>query len=754
MPFLLFILLATILTVKKMLSYKNPMFQSVATVKIDRNTYGFSAANLFKDFDVFSTNEDIKAEVELIQSQVIIDRALDYMDFDVCYYRVGEIRTSDIYHETPFIVKYDSADKRLVDKKVDVFINNREKYILEFSDKLGRHRYEGKFNEWLQNDSVKIKLVPNPPKFNKPDNVLFDHYQFRINSRTALEKLVKSNLKVKETEEYVPVILIIYRDESALRSANMVNALAEAYIDDYIDRKSYVSEKSLEFIRKRIKEAGKELEEAERKLKEFKKKYKVVNTYQETETGLREISKIKLQLDNLLIQKATLDTLNKYINEKGIDFDHYAPKNAFGDLLYTELMKKLKLYQSEKEDLLLTYTPESEKVKAVDRKINDIVKYIKESIKSTQQDIEIQKHYLDSIYEKSTKMFDRLPEREKEYVVLNRNFQIVQDIYVFLRKKEIEAATQLNAKISFHRVISHAHVPDEPVTPNKTLILFVSGLLSIIVGILLIYLKDFLFSVVKERSQIEKQTTIPVAALVPKITKGKYGPVRQEVFNSLANTLTVKEIVSNKGLVVVTSTIKKEGKSFVARHLAESYARKGVSTVLMDFNLRKPEIHKVFNVGEVNGVADFIMGRSTLSDVALQTKRSNLYIITAGHLNELPSEIFGNPNFEHKINAVREQFDLVIVDTPATANAIDAIKLMKLATANLYLFRANYTRTLYLMNPDFIKEEFGIDNMYILLNGITKSINYTGLYVGSRYNYDEIPSDLISFVKRYKESYF
>ncbi len=752
-PFLLLVLIITLIAVKKMLSYKNPKYQSVATIKLDKNTYGFTAANLFKNFDVFSANIDIKAEIELIQSQVIINTALRKMDYKVSYYRIGEIRTSDIYHQTPFLVEYDSLKQELYDIYFDVVIKNRQEYHLTYTDKHGTHRFVGKFGKWIDTDSIKLRLVPNPPIFNKPDKVVLDHFKFKINSTKRLIDLIKSNLKVKEVDEYVPVILIIYQDESPERAANMVNAIARAYIDDYIDRKSYVAKKSMEFLRKRIKEAYKKLQESEIKLETFKKKYNVVNTSQETETGLREISKIRIQLDNLAIQKATLDTLNKYINEKGDNFWDYVPKNSFGDLLYTELIKKLKAYKSEKEDLLLTYTPDDERVKAIDRKMADLIRYIKQSIKSTAEDINIQKKHLDSIYNASTKMFDGLPEREKEFVLLNREFSINQDIYVFLKKKEIEAATQAVARMSFHRIISKGTIPEKPVFPNQTLILFVSGLLSIIGGAILIYLRDYLYSKIKDRSTIEQHSTIPVAALVPKIKNNNHLINKQDVFNNLSNNLLIKKVIPNEGIISITSSVKKEGKTFIANELAKSFARKNIKTCIIDFNLHNPVLGSLYALEKATGIEDFVMERSTIDEIIHKTDNPHLFVIPSGIKNELPSEVIGSAMLEQKIEEIKKQFDLVIIDTPASAITVDAVRLIKLSTATLYLMRANYTRTLYLMNADFLKDEYDIKNIFILLNATTLATNYTGLYIGSRYNYLKTTSNIIKIIKDYKESY-
>ena len=168
-----------------------------------------------------------------------------------------------------------------------------------------------------------------------------------------------------------------------------------------------------------------------------KKDYKVVNTYQETETGIREISQMKIQLNNLIMKEAAIDSLNKYVNESEKDFLDLAPQVAFGDLLFTELVKKLKFYQGEKMDLLIMYKPKHEKVVAVDAKIADIISYIKESIQNAKREVGIQKRLLEEAFNESSNSFENLPEREKTQLVLERNFVLNQNTYNFLMEKRI-----------------------------------------------------------------------------------------------------------------------------------------------------------------------------------------------------------------------------------------------------------------------------------------------------------------------------
>jgi len=769
-PFVVLVLLISLFLAYKYISYQNPLYKSTIKIKLAKSTYGISASNLFKSFDVFSTDQDIQAEVITIQSQRIIQEALKKLDFGISYYRVGEVRTSDMYHETPFTVEVKNTPAKIFDLPIHIKIINRTSYLLydPFQPEAEPKPYL--FNSWVSLYGMKFQIKPNRENFNKPDKVLFDRYIFKINSTRQLISTIQKNLSAKEVTKHVPVILVVYKDEVPLRVKRFINTLGKTYIEDYINHKSGISKETVNFINSQLKVAGEELRKSEQALYEFKRKYKVVNTLQETETGLREISKLRVQLNNLKIESASLDTLDKYINEKGSDFLDYVPKVSFGDLLYTELVKKLKAFQAEKEKLLSIYTPDDDHVKVADQNIADIVDYIKKSIHASRLDINQAKQRLEGIYRISLTMFNKLPEREKQYTILNRQFIINQDNYSFLKKKQIEATIQSNVNMAFHRILENGEVNPKPASPNKVLIYFVTGLLDIVFGILLLYFQSYFWAKVDKRSQLEKGSTTPVAAVLKRTNRFTTKVAYSDQYADFLNELMVKQVLGTHNVVCVSSSIRQEGKTFVASQLALSYAKKGLATLLIDFNLHKPTLHQSFGpLVPVNrqtntefypksegnrGISDFIIEDCDLEEALYRDPNSDLHIMPAGKRLQNPSEIYGHIRLKEKLDMLRNRYDAIIIDSPASIITVDAIILMKLADRSLYMMRSGFTPTLYIQYPDMLKEEYKVDNIQIVLNNIQPNTNFSGRFISSKYHYMVKEKGLKIKIKKALEYYF
>ena len=244
-------------------------------------------------------------------------------------------------------------------------------------------------------------------------------YLLKLYSKDKLINLVSEKLDVKAIDKEIAILRVVFKCGNPLMSATFVNEHCKTYIDDYVETKTLAAKTTAKFINNKLNEVSKNLEESERELEKFKGDYNVVNTSQQTETGLREISKLKLVLINLEMNEKTIQQLEEYIS-KGDYFDQEAVAFGYGDLLLTELVKKLKIWNDEKIDLLNKYKPEDPKVIAVNKKINEIKNYVNEAIKNNRTEVETRRAEINESLEKLNKQFDNLPEVERKIEILKK----------------------------------------------------------------------------------------------------------------------------------------------------------------------------------------------------------------------------------------------------------------------------------------------------------------------------------------------
>lgn len=720
------VILALVIAYKAMF-YIVPQFQSVAKLKLDDSKMGIGNNILYKDFDLFPTTNKILTEVEVLTSNTLIEKAVSKLDYKVSYYRIGEILTTEMYHDSPFNVDLKIKNPNIQDKPINFKVIDLNNYTVTYNLKGIDYSYLGNFGKAVSTPDLNFTL-----HLNKKIELaqLKDPFFFKINSTEALVNHIKSNLDIKSVEKDVPVVRISYMHPVPVKSADVVNTLAKTYIEDYVDGRTETAKKTVSFIDEQLTDIGQKLKVAENNLKDFRQNNKIVNLKQETETGLKKMSELKVQLANLRMNEAAVNQLNDYV-KKG-NFTVSAPQVGFGDLLFTELVKKLKSYEVERKTLLQKYQPDNPKILALNESINNTTLYLKESIINAKKDISTKRASIEQTIAVADHEFDDLPYKEKELLVLEREFLMAQKTFNFLTEKRTEAAIASAGAISFHRILKEAQTPTNPTIPQRRLIYFVSGLLAVIISITLIYLRHFMINKIENRDDIERNSGIPVIGTLPK-SNDEWTVMERA--SMIGGKLAMVGGLDKNQSIAITSALRGEGKTFIACHLASAMAEAGWKVALIDCNWRNPELHTYFDRNNKIGISDFISGWSNITEIIQKTKHHNLFFVSAGTRINAPGTLFARRDLGEQIQDLKSQFDLIIFDTPASTMALDAVSIMKHCEHNLFVAKTNSTKVSHILNADFIQEAYGIENLHLLLNCTKANSNYEGYFSGKQYQY-------------------
>ncbi|TAE89826.1 MAG: hypothetical protein EAY81_01720 [Bacteroidetes bacterium] len=731
------------------INYSVPMYEATAKIKLDDQQFGVSHNNLFKDFDMFSSVNKIDAEVEILKSQLLLSKASQHMHDDVRYYRHGNIKTSEMYKASPFKVTYAIKDSACYQTTFYLNIEDTGHFVLSYTYGNKTTSIPGTFNVPIKTPLAELMIGLTNATVSSGEVKLVDQFSFVVLSKEQqLKSVNEKQLDVKALDKDIPIIRLSYRSEVPEKSADFVNALAKAYINDYVSSKAAAAEKTVVFIDKRLEQIAMELDRSEKDLQHFKLENHVVNTYQETETGLKKLSELRIQQTNLEMNETALDELHDYIT-RNQHFDHAAPHVGFGDLLFTESIKNLRLFTNEKRDLLTRYTADNEKIKNIDAKINDLKKYIIEAIKNSKKDINIKKRELDAAVELASHEFDGLPIRERNQVILERKFRLNEKMYNFLSEKKMEAMVAQNANLCFHRIIQYADTPLKPVSPNKTLIVFVAGFLGLFVGIGMVFLIHTGRGRIESRFEIEKHSSLPLAGII----KRSVQPIDTAlIFNNLVKNLQLLNKLSAGNVITVTSSIHQEGKTHTAQHLANAASQIGFKTLYI-----KADTLSENTAQHQTGLIE-LLAQPTLVHTFIAQQTQHLAHLGLGNYHHTQAHLLNINAISLLIDELKTAFQLIIIEAPSSTLTVDAITWMKLADTTLYLTRHNSSNFKYLANAEYIAHEYQINNINLVLNDYSGSSNFNGLFSGALFtnltfwqrikNRMEIPVAFLSNLKK------
>lgn len=678
-PIVVLAMIIAVLAAKKYLNYVTPMYESTAKLKLADTQEGVPSANLFKDFDVFATPNKISTEIEVLKSTSLIEKTLEKLPFSTEIYRKGKVRSVELFGDSPIKVESILNDEKNYDKKFIINITSNQNFTIKASD--SAKEVKGTFGVPTAIKGGKLLITKNDSYLqSKPGAKIVDQYEVEFLSREKLLDKVNKNLDIVSVDKDVPVIRINYKSNVPEKASLLVNTLAETYIQDYIENKYRAANTTVDFLKNEIGQANNKLSGAENRIENYRNKENIINIPQETETDLRKISQLKIQKSNLKMNLDAIKNLNNYISEGKDNYLELAPNfEAFNDLLSTEMVKNMKLLQAEKKELLLTYTPEHEKVKVIDSKIKDLTDYQTESIRNTQRNLQIKYNDIDRDIQIAEQAFIGLPEKEKLLNIMNREFNLYEKNYNFLNEKRIDAEIAKAAKISFHKIITRGELPKQPVSPMRSIIIIVAAIMSMIGSIALIYAVHFAKAKVNDVYTIEKNSTIPVAFTTPFI-KNRENIMHHFLENVLE--MELKEIIKDKNLICITSYDKSKQHMFHSKNIIKALQAQSRKVLVIDV---AGNLENIENIDYI----DF-------------SEEKNLRLTSTDIENLIREKMTGN--------------DLCIINNQSIKQGKLPLLFLKMADENLFVLDSRKTAEKTIMNVELLKDEYKLTNLWFVLN--------------------------------------
>jgi uncharacterized protein involved in exopolysaccharide biosynthesis len=672
LPLIILAVVVSVLAAKKYLSYTTPKYESTAKIKLADLTQGVPNNNLFKDFDVFASSNKIAAEIELIKSQALLSKVVTKLGSSLEVYRVGKVRKQELYLDIPFLVYCNSVES-VKDIEFSLFIREDSTYTLSYQGEV----MEGQLGDTLHFSGAQLLITANNKLLTKEELDLGGEYTFTFLSTEKQVEQLKHNLDVVPADKDVPVISIIVKSNIPQKSADIANQLAAVYIEDYIDSKYKAAETTVSFLDDRINEVSTDLSRSENRIEQYKDNKGIVNLRQESETDLRKIAQLKIQLSNLKISLDAIQELENNLRNNKDDFLRTAPNfQAYTDLLSTELIKKTKALQAEKRDLLLTYTANDEKVQVVDKKLDDIIIYLIEGVTNSKRNLKTKYNQLQAEIEIAQQAFEGFASKQKDLTIMNRDFNIYEKSYNFLTEKRIEAEIAQAAKISFHRIISKAIPSKKPVSPNTIVIILLAAMLSLMGSIGLIYVVHMLKGKVNDHVTIESNSNIPVSIKTPYLKSSTEEKVH---FLREAIQLDLKGLLPEKGLVVISSSKDNEGRQYHVKHLYKALTTQGKKVCIIACN-------------------------------------EDQYHAEMVNFNEERFQQMNKESLSQEIKQLSQDYDLIIVDNQNLEEERIGLLLMKLASSNLYVVDSRRTPASLIEKVDLLVAEFHLPNFHFALN--------------------------------------
>lgn len=718
-----------------------PVFSINASLLVsdDRKS---AAELLMTTMSPMAQRKNIDNEIYTLRSYSLTQKAFSELtDFDISYYNVGRIRKTMLYKNAPFRVEVDTLKNNLKGFPVYIEILSKDKYILQLNGDLDIKK-EIRFGEPYQSDQFNFTIYLKDPA----NYVLWasSRFSFVINdlnslineyrSKTGITAVGKGSILTISSTGFVPQM-----------EADFINKFMDIYIRYGLEMKNQTSINTINFIDTQLASVSDSLHKAENDLWDFKLMNKDYDISSEGKMILDRLALLQTDKSKLDLQIRYFNYLTDYIEKRRNLHEMIAPSlMGYGDMFMGSLIAELTKLQGERKLLALQAKPTNQLMIEINTKIENVTESLRENIREMIKSANLELSDLEKRQEVINAQLGQLPKTERRYVNVQRGFKINDQIYNFLLQKRADAAIMKASNVSDSRILDLASAQNSfqifPQTSRNSIIALVTGLL---IPLTLLILFEYFNDRIMDPKDIENFTPVPLLGSIGHNIKDTDIPVIDtpkssisEAFRALRTNLHYMLHASEKKIICVTSSIGGEGKTFSALNLAAIFSQTNKKTLLLSLDLRKPRVHKIFNVSNSMGISTHLTGRSTYEDIVLPTNISNLYIAPSGPIPPNPAELLGSVEMEAFISKAKEEFDIIIMDTPPLAFVTDAVIMSQFADITIYVIRQNYTSkdVLKLINDQHFKRN--IPNLGILINDVKISPYSYGKKYSYGYKYE------------------
>jgi tyrosine-protein kinase Etk/Wzc len=700
------------------INYRQPLYSASASVKVEEKRSELS--ELINVRNIYDRTNKVESERFILKSRNVLQKALASIHYDIVYFKKERFRTIDVYPERPLLIRI-VKDKEVQNSNSDFEFEhiNKERYQLTFLNGAQKQSKYFEYGKTVCAGNFEFKIE-------RPASTLKEKtYIFRINAaEKSLRKLI-NELSIDETEN-TNIINLKITAPNPYFARDILNAILHQYLKfDKLQRAASVVQTEI-FIGSLLDTMSEAVKVSGQAIQEFKRNNGLLTISSALNTTSNLLTALETQKHALDIQTIMVAEFEKRLHKPGgPDNLNYGPQDISDPQLNT-LISKCNDLIIKKQQLLNFYTPGSPEVKRTSEEINTFTQAIGNNISSKLKNNTKTHALLNIQIDSIRKNLFGLPKTERELINLQSRFDVDQKIYNYLSEKQLEAQISRAAVTSGAVIIDKAVLPAEAISPLPLKVYTSSVLLSLVLGIGLIFFFRILDSYIYTRQGIEEYTDIPIIGIIRKYSSEESGEkipmlndlrsIFAESVRSVRSNLSFLASGKKSKIICITSEISGEGKSFVSLNIAASLTLIKKSVLLIATDMRKSKLHYAFHVSNNIGLSQYLSDQNDLESVIKQTALPHLDFIPSGPIPPNPAELLHSIKMEQLLKKMETKYDFIILDSAPVGLVTDGKPLIKMAHINLFILRCGVSRHYFALSPKTMEKEFNVSNFAIILN--------------------------------------
>ncbi len=719
------------------LQVTQPIYSTRTSILIKDENKGLSGAqgDILSELSTqFGGNKLVENELEIIKSQTLMEQTIKELNLDVSYTSKDGLRTVNLYKTSPVNVKAEVINPLGYREPMIIHIVDSTHFRFNDEDKLFT------FNQRFNNAWGAFIVTKGTPSE-------YDEVKVHFTEVKALAENMLKRLSVEQPNVKSTVLELTFQDSDVQRSKDVLNKLLDVYVQSSLSDKNSEASNTLKFIENRLGLITGELGDVEKDVESYKTNQGITDISAESQLFLENIKENDSKLNEVNTKISILESVDNYIQNAGEGA--VAPATyMIDDPVLVSLLTKFNDLELQRERYARTTSPNNPLLQTINTQLAGTRQSIRENVQNLKRGMAVTKRNLEGINTRFSAGLRSIPKKEREFVGIKRQQSIKEELYLYLLQKREETALAYASTVTDSRLIDAPIATYAPIKPKKALIWFGAAAAGFAIPVLLINLLFLLNNTVQRREEIEKVTHTSILGEIGQMKGNVNGIPGEESIIKMTSRSAVAEQFralrtnlqylgdGNCRVIMLTSSIGGEGKSFVSINLAASLAYSDKRVLLIGLDLRKPTLHDRLGVPNRVGASNCLIGQGHYEDFIQSTGvHPKFDVLTSGPIPPNPSELLSNGRLPILIEELREKYDYILIDSPPYGLVTDSALIAEHVDATLYIVRFNYTILDHLKRIGELQRVKRFNNLSVIFNGVNYGAGYGYGYGYGGYGY-------------------
>jgi capsular exopolysaccharide synthesis family protein len=662
-----------------------------------RTVTGVDESTILKNLGTNSVPNAVSNEMEIIHSRSLIEKTVKDLQLNVGYWGQGVIRYEEIYKKSPYFIKLLSLNNQMLlnsPMQYDVrVLGDKVRFIDEFTNNV----FTAAFGDTLHFKYGSWVLERNPDVTESDPN---QRLGLIITSYSNAISNYMNDIEAETVTEFVNIIDLSISGPTPDKNEDMLRYLVSLYVQSDIDNTNRIADSTIAFINERLASVSQELTGIDKNIETFKKRNHLTDMSTDTKELLQNSSVTNQNLAEKQTEYKIVDDLEKYLMDNRNNTRVMPTTAPIQDPAFVQTLDKYNTLQLQRQSALQTSTAANPAVKSIDIQLSQLRGDLLSMMRTYKNSLGAQQSDLQARNDQMVGSITKVPTQERIFLDFTRQQNVMQNLYTYLLQTREQTEVSKSDNIGPIRVIDEAQRSPLPWFPSVILISIGAIFLGLLIPSVVLFMQELLNTRVITIEDITANTNVPVVANISHVKKPARVMVTKdsrsqvaEQFKALRTSLQFLMPNTSEKVLMTTSSMGGEGKSFTAINLASAIALSGKKVLLMEMDLRKPRISSALNLDNSFGFSDYIVSDDAkISDIIKPSEvHPSFYVIGSGTIPPNPAELLVHDKVDGLFSELKKQFDYIVIDCPAIGLVTDALLLSKYTDTVLYMVRQRYT---------------------------------------------------------------